>query len=140
MIYYFVIAQQKKQLDHVTHLENQPTNLSQGPGAEDPPPPGPNPPLLWTSPLATFKGRQNQIPQLYHSPLTNRPFYILNLLHLRSIMGCPGGTPSVFTHTFWAKRELHCIFRGKKAIIVTSKHGTIIFFFSDYNLFLGKVK
>ena len=54
-------------------------------------------------------------------------------------MGCPGGTPSVFMHTFWAKRELHCIFLGKKAIIVTSKHGTTIFF-SDDNLFLGKVK
>ena len=50
---------------------------------------------------------------------------ILNLLHLSSIMGCPGGTRSVFTHAFWAKRELQCIFLRKKAIIyITSKHGT----------------
>ena len=64
---------------------------------------------------------------------------ILNLLDLRSIMGCPGGTCSVFTPTFQAKRELQCIFLGKKAIIITSKHGTTIFF-SHYNLFLGKRK
>ena len=54
-------------------------------------------------------------------------------------MGCPGGTRSVFTRAFRAKRELHCIFLGKKAIIITSKHGTTIFF-SHYNLFLGKLK
>ena len=53
---------------------------------------------------------------------------ILNLLDLRSIVGCPGGTRSVFTRAFRAKRELHCIFLGKKAIIITSKHGTTIFF------------
>ena len=63
---------------------------------------------------------------------------ILNLLDLRSIMGCPGGTRSVFTHAFQAKRELQFIFLGKKEIIITSKHGTTIFF-SDYNLFLGKL-
>ena len=40
---------------------------------------------------------------------------------------------------FRAKRELQCIFLGKKAIIITSKHGTTIFF-SHYNLFLGKFK
>ena len=53
-------------------------------------------------------------------------------------MGCPGdgGTHSVFTG---AQRELHCIFLGKKAIIITSKHGTTIFF-SHYNLFLGKLE
>ena len=53
---------------------------------------------------------------------------ILNLLDLRSIVGCPGGTRSVFTRAFRAKRELQCIFLGKKAIIITSKHGTTIFF------------
>ena len=63
---------------------------------------------------------------------------ILNLLDLRSIMGCPGSTRSVFTRAFRAKRELQCIFLGKKAIIITSKHGTTIFF-SHYNLFLGKL-
>jgi len=54
-------------------------------------------------------------------------------------MGCPGGTRSVFTRAFRAKRELHCIFLGKKAIIITSKHSTTIFF-SHYNLFPGKLK
>ena len=54
---------------------------------------------------------------------------ILNLLDLRSIMGCPGGTSSAFTRAFWAKRELQCIFLGKKAIITIFKHGTTIFFF-----------
>ena len=64
---------------------------------------------------------------------------ILNLLDLRSIMGCTGGTRAVFTQAFRAKRELHCIFPGKKAIIITSKQGTTIVF-SHYNLFLGKRK
>ena len=49
-------------------------------------------------------------------------------------MGC-----SVFTRAFRAKRELQCIFLGKKAIVITSKDGTTIFF-SHYNLFLGKLK
>ena len=64
---------------------------------------------------------------------------ILNLLDLRSIVGCPRGTCSVFTRAFRAKRELHCIILEKKAIIIKSKHGTTIFF-SHYNLFLGKLK
>ena len=38
---------------------------------------------------------------------------------------------------FWGKKRTYCIFLGKKAIIITSKHGTTIFF-SHYNLFLGK--
>ena len=53
---------------------------------------------------------------------------ILNLLELRSITGCPGGTRSVFTRVFRAKRQLHCIILEKKAIIIKSKHGTTIFF------------
>ena len=51
---------------------------------------------------------------------------ILNLLDLRRIMGCAGGTRLVFMCAFRAKRELHCIFRGKKAIIITSKHATTV--------------
>ena len=35
---------------------------------------------------------------------------------------------SVFTCAFRAKRELHCIFLGKKEIMITSKYGTAIFF------------
>ena len=42
-------------------------------------------------------------------------------------------------HAFRAKRELQCIFLGKKAIVITSKDGTTIFF-SHYNLFLGILK
>ena len=53
---------------------------------------------------------------------------ISNLLDLRRIMRCPGGTRSVFMRAFRAKRELHCIFLRKKAIIISSKHGTTIFF------------
>ena len=55
------------------------------------------------------------------------------------LMVSPGRTRLFFTRAFWAKRELHCIFLGKKAIIITSKHGTTIFFSHD-NLFLGKLK
>ena len=54
-------------------------------------------------------------------------------------MGCTEGTRSVFTRAFRAKRGLQCIFLGKKAIVITSKDGTTIFF-SHYNLFLGKLK
>ena len=54
---------------------------------------------------------------------------ILNVLDLISTMGSPGGTRSVFTRAFRAKRELQCIFLRKKAIVITSKHGTTIFFF-----------
>ena len=50
-----------------------------------------------------------------------------------------GGTRSVFTRAFRANRELHWIFLGKKAIIITSKRGTTIFF-CHYNFFLGKLK
>ena len=49
-------------------------------------------------------------------------------------MGCTGGTRSVLTLAFRAKRGLQCIFLGKKAIVITSKDGTTIFF-SHYNLF-----
>ena len=55
------------------------------------------------------------------------------------IMGCPGSTLSVFICAFRAKKELLCIFLGKKESIITSKHGTTIFF-SHYNLFLGNPK
>ena len=64
---------------------------------------------------------------------------ILNLLDLRSIKGCLRGTCLVFMHSFQAKRALYCIFLRKKAIIITSKHGTTISF-SHYNLFVEKRK
>ena len=38
-------------------------------------------------------------------------------------------SPSIYSCFSGAKRELHCTFLGKKAIIITSKEGTAIFFF-----------
>ena len=40
---------------------------------------------------------------------------------------------------FWGKMRTSMIVYRKKAIIITSKHGTTIFF-SDYYLFLGERK
>ena len=40
---------------------------------------------------------------------------------------------------FGQKENFSVYFSGKKAIIVTSKHGTTIYF-SNYNLFIGKLK
>ena len=71
--------------------------------------------------------------------LFNDTAAIFKLLDLRNIMGRPGGTCSVFIHTFHAKRKFHFIFLSKKVIIILSKHGTTIFF-SHYNLFLEKLK
>ena len=54
-------------------------------------------------------------------------------------MGCPGGTRSVFRALFGQKENFNVYFSRKKVIIITSKHGTTIYF-SRYNLFLGKRK
>ena len=53
-------------------------------------------------------------------------------------MGCPGGTRSVFTRAFGAKEIFNVYFLGK-AVIITSKHSTTIFF-SQYILFRRKLK
>ena len=66
----------------------------------------------------------------------NRPFYRYGG-HIH--YGMPRGTRWVLTRAFRAKRERQCIFLRKKAIVITSKDGTTIFF-SHYNLFLGKLK
>ena len=50
-----------------------------------------------------------------------------------------GGTRSVLTRALRAKENFTVYFTGKRAIIITSKHSTTIFF-SHYNLFLGKLK
>ena len=63
----------------------------------------------------------------YHDLFTDTAA-ILNLLDLRSIMGCPGDTRSVLMRSFRAKRERNCLFLGKKAIIITLKQGTTFFF------------
>ena len=53
---------------------------------------------------------------------------ISNLLDLRSIMGCSGGTRPVFTGAFRANRELHFIFHGKKAIYyIKTRHNDLFF-------------
>ena len=54
-------------------------------------------------------------------------------------MGCPGGPRSVFTRASRTKRDLHCVFLGKKAIIIISNTAQRSFF-SHYNVFLGKLK
>ena len=54
-------------------------------------------------------------------------------------MGCPGGTHAVFTHAFCAKRDLQCIFLGKRRSFnyIQKRHNDL---FSHYNLFLRKLK
>ena len=64
---------------------------------------------------------------------------ILNELDLRSIIGCPRGTRSVFTHAFRAKRELHCIFLGEKAIVITTMQTRHNDLSSHYNYFASKI-
>ena len=54
-------------------------------------------------------------------------------------MGCTGGTRSVFTRAFRVKRELQYIFLGKKAIVITSKDGTTIFFLITIFFFKEKL-
>ena len=76
---------------------------------------------------------------LYHLKISHKNIFkridlftdtaaILNLLDLRSIMGCLGGTRSAYTRPFRAKRELQRIFLGKKAIVITFKDSTKIYF------------
>ena len=52
-------------------------------------------------------------------------------------MGCPSLN---ITRAFRAEKRLHRISLGKKEIIITSKHGTTISFFSHCSLFLEKMK
>ena len=54
---------------------------------------------------------------------------ILNLLDVRSIMRCTRGTHSVFTRAFRAKRELQCIFLGKKTnrYYIQRRHNDLFF-------------
>ena len=50
-----------------------------------------------------------------------------------------GPSLGIYARFSGKKRTSLYIFLGKKAIVITSKHGTTIFF-SRYNLFLGKRK
>ena len=80
------------------------------------------------TPLKAYCFHQKKNNMVISIDLFTNTAAILNYLDLRSIMECPGGTRSVFTLAFRAIRELQRIFFGKKAIIITSKHGTTIVF------------
>ena len=76
--------------------------------------------------------------------IVNRPFYQygghIEFIIFMEYYGMPRGhSLSIYTGVFGKMRTSMTIFIGKKAIIITSKKGTTIFF-SHYNLFLGKLK
>ena len=48
-------------------------------------------------------------------------------------MGCPGGTYSVFTRAFRAKRELNCLFLGERRSLLHPNT-------AQRSFFLGKLK
>ena len=65
---------------------------------------------------------------------------ILNLLDLRSVMGCPGGTRLVFTRAFRAKKRTSLYISWEKGdhYYIQTRHDEP--FFSHYNLLLQKRK
>ena len=74
----------------------------------------------------------------------NRPFYQygshIEFIGFKEYYGVPRGhSLSIYARFSGLKRELQYIFLGKKAIIITSKQGTTIYF-SHCNFFLGKLK
>ena len=74
----------------------------------------------------------------------NRPFYQycshIEFIRFKEYYGMPRGhSLSIYERFPGKKRTSMYISRKKKAIIITSKHGTTTFF-SHYNLFLGKLK
>ena len=71
-------------------------------------------------------------------PLTDTAA-ILNLLHLTSIMGCPGGTREVFRPRFSGKKRTSLYISREKGdhYYIQTRHNDL---FSHYNLFLGKRK
>ena len=72
-------------------------------------------------------------PSINFSCLLNRPFYRYGG-HFEFIKFM-----EYFRALFGQKENFNVYFSGKKAIIITSKHGTAIFFY-HYNLFLGRLK
>ena len=76
--------------------------------------------------------------------IVNRPFYRygghIEFIRFMEYYGMPRGhSLSIYTGFLGKMRTSMTMFIGKKAIIITSKKGTRIFF-SHYNLFLGKLK
>ena len=63
---------------------------------------------------------------------SNRPFYRygghIEFISFKEYYGMPRG----YSLSIYPRRELHCLFLGRKAITITSKHRTTIFF-SHYN-------
>ena len=59
---------------------------------------------------------------------SNRPFYRygghIEFISFKEYYGMPKG----HSLSIYPRRELHCLFLGKKAITITSKHRTTIFF------------
>ena len=57
---------------------------------------------------------------------------ILNLLDLRSIMGCPGGTHSVFTSAFRAKKKTSVYISREKGdrYYIRTQHNDLFFPFN----------
>ena len=68
----------------------------------------------------------------------NWPFYLF--IEFKEYYGMPRGTRSVFRGAFRTKRELHCVFLDKKAISITSKHKTTIFFSHNWIFFQERLK
>ena len=72
----------------------------------------------------------------------NRPFYrygghIEFILRFKKYYGMPRGALAQYLRALFGQKENFAWFLGKKAIIITSRHGITIFF-SHYNLFIGK--
>ena len=85
--------------------------------------------------LSVYTNRQEKMlgyvyttPQVTQGMKTTLDRASLTAAIFKEYFGMPMGIRSVFTRAFRSKRELQCIFLGKKEIIITSKHGTTIFF------------
>ena len=53
---------------------------------------------------------------------------ILNLLDVRSIMGCPGGALAQYLLALLGQKRTSLYISREKTIIISSKHGATIFF------------
>ena len=59
---------------------------------------------------------------------------ILSLLDLRSILGCPGGTCSVFTRAFRAKKNFTVYLSGKRrSLLHPNRHNDLFFSLQSFS-------
>ena len=92
----------------------------------------------------TFKDRQlNSVTfQTSKEKFLNRPFYRygghIELIGFNEYYGMPRAHSLSIYARFSGKKRTSMYISLEKAIVITSKHGTTIFF-SHYNLFLGKL-